>query len=88
MKKAIIIIITTITLSSCEYYEDYVDYSNFSEEDVKKLAELMYMKGQLDMMDGDKRFKWDEDKGLIWTKSPWNNGELPISDPNELFPVE
>ncbi len=75
MKKAIIVALLGMVLTSCNYA--VVEKDNFL-----KSAEQAYFEGQRDALSGDIRIKRNADSCYIWVKSPWNGGEEPTFDPS------
>lgn len=79
MKK--LLIISTVFLSSCTPLF-------YNEEEIKKelniIVEKAYFEGQKDALEKDIRIKLNRDSVYIWTKSPWDDGTLPIYYPNYL----
>jgi len=50
---------------------------------IQKALESAYFEGQRDAINGDVRIKLNEDSVYVWTKSPWNDGTLPIYFPDK-----
>lgn len=54
-------------------------------EDVYELItyemEAAYFDGQRDAIEGDIRIELNEDSVYVWSKTPWNDGKLPLFNP-------
>lgn len=86
MKKYLLLLMVGISLSSCKCsvttgeeaeLEKRMNKYN-TEEKISFVLEQAYFEGQLDAIEGDIRIELD-DKGYIWTKSPWDSGREPVS---------
>ena len=49
-----------------------------------KVLEQAYFEGQKDAINGDIRIKLNSDSIYVWTKSPWESGEIPVYVPTYL----
>jgi len=74
MKHVFLILLLSLTLSSCTDKKQFEDLLNLSLEEA-------YFEGQKDVIEGDIRIKKDNSGDWIWTKSPWDNGRKPIFVP-------
>lgn len=76
MKKSLaIIIVFSVTLTSC-------DYGMINKDDLTKALEMAYFEGQKDALQGDYRIKYNSDSCLVWKTSPWDgSNEKPIYQP-------
>lgn len=70
----VFIVVLALTLSSC---------SNIiiGENKIIRLAEYAYFEGQRDALTGDVRIKRTVDSCYVWTKSPWDDGQMPLFHP-------
>lgn len=73
----LLILILAICFAGC-------NYGIANKDKVIKALEKAYFDGQKDALEGDVRIKLTSDSIYIWTKSPWNNGNKPLYNPNYL----
>jgi hypothetical protein len=50
---------------------------------MKKEMERAYFEGQKAALSGDFRIIKEENGCYSWSKSPWNNGDLPVYNPSK-----
>lgn len=79
MKKILAILIISISVS-CSNTKVEKKYA--LEEAITRSLEEAYFEGQRDYLEGDIRIsKIGDAHGYKWIKSPWDNGELPLFNP-------
>lgn len=66
MRKIVIYLTMALLASSCVIT---------TEKKITEALEYAYFNGQVDALRGDIRV---DTTTFMWTKSPWNNGDLPI----------
>lgn len=74
-----LLIVTILLLSSCDNYP-VITSSNKLQEGL----EYAYFEGQRDYSNGNIRIAFTEDSCWVWTKSPWDNGDMPIYNPSVI----
>lgn len=80
MKKFKLIILTFLLIPTLFSCKEKV-YLLVPESSMKSLMEYGYFEGQKDAINNDIRVKLQPDSTWIWTKSPWDDGELPTRKP-------
>lgn len=81
MNKLVIFIILLIITQSCNYK---VVNTKDAEKTIQMALEIGYFEGQVDALNNDVRIQLNSDSCYVWTKSPWNNNDIPIYTPSVL----
>lgn len=86
MKNSIIILLITALSTLCMCFSS-CNYSIVAEREIVIACEYAYFEGQKDAIKGDIRIAVDSSSlnGYKWTKSPWDDGDLPLYNPNEAL---
>lgn len=85
MKNFLIILLSAILFSSCNYV--LINKKQLLEDMEKQttiVVEKAYFEGQKDAINGNVRIKLTNDSIYIWTKSCWDSGKDPIYNPTYL----
>jgi len=85
--KKLLIILSVLILSSCDYNHDndiIIMYRKELHKASQETCEKAYFEGQKDAINGEFRIKINKDSVFIWVKSPWDDNRKPIYNPTFL----